>query len=91
MFKADGCNIEWLPSGIVTRENRIVTCAIEIWPPAVDAKTHNCMPIKEHGIDGEIVKKVYMAAFRVHDDIQRLWEIVADIDKFSTIASSTVQ
>ncbi len=93
VFEADGCNIEWLASGVVTRENRVVAGAVEgklltidLKLLAIDVKTYKLVPIKEHGVDGEIVRKISMAAF--HDAIRRLREIVPIVNKFSTTESN---
>ncbi len=90
--ETNDCNIEWLASGVITRENWVVTRAIEGVLSAVDVKTDERVPIKEHGVDGEIVNCILMTTFVDGIQVQRrLWEIVTDINKFSTTVSSTTQ
>ncbi len=85
LVEGNGRNIEWLTNGFVARENRVVARDVEGKLPVIDVKTNEGMPIKEHGVDGEIVKCIFRTVNR------RVWEIVADISKFSTAASNTAQ
>ncbi len=90
--ETNDCNIEWLASEVITRENWVVTRVIEGVLSAVDVKTDERVPIKEHGVDGETVNCILMTTFVDGIQVQRrLWEIVTDINKFSTTVSSTTQ
>ncbi len=79
--EADGCYIECLPSGVVTRENREVARAVEFWKPAFMVKTNHRMPIKEHGVNTEIIKYIMMSFF--NNSERRLREIVTVTKKIS--------